>query len=229
MVLSNTRNSAALALILVVAPASLGIAARFYLPEIAGQFCFVLTRIWILALPIIWLVWVDQGKFNFTFPRQQDLVLGAALGLIMFSLIIGGYELIGRQLIDPYTVQESAAQIGLGNLQIFVAFGVYFTLINSLIEEYIWRWFVSQQCEILLSGWGAVGLAALGFTMHHIVALHAYFQNPLVVIVGSLGVFLAGVLWSWWFLRFRSLWSCYVSHALADLAIALVGWRILFS
>lgn len=228
MALSNSRPSAALALILVVVLASLGIVARFYLPGIAGQLCFVLTRLWILALPIIWVQQVDQGKLSFTFPRHQDLVMGSGLGLLMFSLIIGGYGFIGQQLIDPSTVQESARQIGLGDWQIFAAFAVYFTLINSLIEEYIWRWFVHQKCEELISGWAAVGLAALCFTLHHIVALHAYVQNPQVVMVGSLGVFLAGALWSWWFLRFRSLWSCYISHAWADLAIALVGWRILF-
>ncbi len=228
MALSNSRHSAALALILVVVPASLGFVAKFYLLGIAGQLCFVLTRIWILALPIIWFQQIDQGKLSFTFPRQQDLVVGSGLGLIMFSLIISGYGLMGRELIDPLIVQESASQIGLGNLQSFAAFAMYFTLINSLVEEYIWRWFVSRKCEDLVSGSGAVGLAALCFTLHHIVALHAYFQNPLVVTVGSVGVFLAGALWSWWFLRFRSLWSSYVSHAWADLAIALVGWRVLF-
>ena len=30
------------------------------------------------------------------------------------------------------------------------------------------------------------------------------------------------------YLTYRSIWSCYVSHILADLAIAIVGWQLLF-
>jgi hypothetical protein len=224
----HSRYSAALALILVVAPASLGIMARFYIPGIAGQFFFVLSRVWILTLPILWFLWVDRGKLNFSFPRRRDLLVGAGLGLLMSSCIMAAYWWVGQQLIDPVRVQESASQIGLGDLWIFVAFAIYFTLINSLIEEYIWRWFVCRKCEELFSSSAAVGLAALCFTFHHIVALQAYFQNPLVVGFGSLSVFLAGVIWCWCFQKFSSLWSCYISHLLADLAIALVGWKILF-
>jgi hypothetical protein len=60
------------------------------------------------------------------------------------------------------------------------------------------------------------------------IALIFYTQNWLIVILGSLGVFMAGVIWSICF-RKAGFWSAYLSHILADLAIAIVGWHLLFS
>lgn len=105
---------------------------------------------------------------------------------------------------------------------------MYFTFINALIEEYIWRWFVYKKCEVLVSGTKAVLLAAMLFTLHHIIALAAYTADWGVVILGSVGVFIAGAVWSWCYLTYRTLWSSYISHILADLAIAIVGWHLLF-
>jgi membrane protease YdiL (CAAX protease family) len=63
--------------------------------------------------------------------------------------------------------------------------------------------------------------------IHHTVALRIQFGWE-ITILGSLGVFLSGVVWSWCYLRYRSVWPGFVSHILADAAIFLVGWRLLF-
>ena len=60
--------------------------------------------------------------------------------------------------------------------------------------------------------------SALAFTLHHVVALSAHFDGPLVPLA-SLGVFLGGLTWSFLYLRYRSVWPCYVSHAIVDLPI----------
>ena len=145
----------------------------------------------------------------------------------MFGIIAGAYWFVGQHQIDPVDVR-SKAQVGLINPIAYLISAFYFTFINSLIEEYIWRWFVYRKCEVLVSGIKAVYLAALCFTLHHIIALAAYTGNWLIVALGSLGVFVAGAIWSWCYLTYRSLWGCYISHLLADLAIALIGWHLLF-
>jgi membrane protease YdiL (CAAX protease family) len=35
-------------------------------------------------------------------------------------------------------------------------------------------------------------------------------------------------MWSWLYLRYRSVWPCYVSHAIVDIAVFVVGWLIIF-
>ncbi|HBB32462.1 MAG TPA: CPBP family intramembrane metalloprotease [Cyanobacteria bacterium UBA8803] len=225
---THSKRNAVLALVLLVSAANIGIAARLYIPGVVGQLLFVLTRVWILTLPLIWLFWVDQKRLALSLPSRRESLAGTILGLLMFGIILGVYWIVGQHWIDPVDVRAKAQQVGIASPAIYLVGAFYFTFINSLVEEYIWRWFVYRKCEILLPGIRAIGLAALCFTLHHIIALAAYTGNWLVVVLGSLGVFIAGAVWSWCYLTYRSLWSCYISHLLADVAIALIGWHLLF-
>jgi hypothetical protein len=225
---THSHQNALLALFLLVFSASIGIAARFYIPGTVGQLLFVLTRVWILALPLIWLFWVDQERLIVSLPLRRDFLAGTILGLLMFGIILGAYWIVGQRWLDPAAVRAKAQQVGIAHPTVYLVGAFYFTVINSLVEEYIWRWFAYRKCEVLFSGIGAICLAALCFTIHHIIALAAYTGNWSIVVLSSLGVFIAGAAWSWCYLTYRSLWSCYVSHLLADLAIALVGWHLLF-
>ncbi|MBE9101880.1 lysostaphin resistance A-like protein [Vacuolonema iberomarrocanum] len=226
--LLHSRWNAPVALVLLVAAASLGIAARFYVPNVWGQSFFVATRFWILALPIVWHLWIDRGNLTLNVPRKREVWAGIVSGIVISAVILGAYGWLGRTWIDPSVVRATAGDIGLLNPIAYLAGATYFTFINALVEEYIWRWFVYRKCEVLLAGKLAVILAAFCFTLHHVIALAALTGNGWVVALGSLGVFLGGVIWSWCFLAYRSLWVCYVSHLLADLAIALIGWHLLF-
>ncbi len=228
MLKTHSDQNAMLALFLLVSAASIGIAARFYIAGAAGQFLFVLTRVWILALPLIWFFRVDQDKLVISLPSPREFLAGTTLGLLMFGIILGAYWSVGQHWINPVDVRATAQQVGIASPSVYLVGAFYFTVINSLVEEYIWRWFVYRKCEVLLPGTKAVCLAALCFTLHHIIALAAYTGNGFVVVLGSLGVFTAGAVWSWCYLTYRSLWSCYISHLLADLAIAFVGWHLLF-
>lgn len=100
--------------------------------------------------------------------------------------------------------------------------GVYFILINALIEEYFWRWFIYRQCEVLLSQSTAVFFSALLFTIHHTIGL-IILTNGFVTVLDTLAVFIAGVVWSEYYRRYRSIWSNYFSHAIADLALHVVA------
>ena len=69
--------------------------------------------------------------------------------------------------------------------------------------------------------------SACGFTLHHIFALWAQFDWR-VTALASLGVFVGGLLWSWLYLRYRSVWPCWVSHAIVDVPIFVIGWWLIF-
>lgn len=217
-----------LAIFLVVLAAIGGISARLYLPGITGQVFFIATRIWMLGFPLVWFLKVEKGKLSFSPPTRQEWQFGVVLGLAMGALVLGAYAIAGTAWIAPTTVRAKAAQIGLDQPWLYLLSAGYFTVINSLVEEYVWRGFVHHHCEKLISGIGAIALSALCFTLHHTIALAAYTQNWIVVSLGSLGVFVAGAAWSGCYKRFHSLWAAYISHLLADLAIAIVGWQLLF-
>jgi uncharacterized protein len=100
-------------------------------------------------------------------------------------------------------------------------------LVNAMVEEYFWRWFVYRRCEELFPVKLAIPLSTLFFTLHHTIGL-AILTDWKLATLGSIGVFAAGVIWSACYRRYRSLWSNYFSHAMADLALHLATWHILF-
>jgi len=228
MLKTRSRPNALTALLLLVSAACLGRIMALYAPSLLGRIVFSLCQVGLLALPLVWFFWVDRGKLSISLPKRRELLAGGVLGLLMFAIILSAYWLFGQHWIDATDVRTKAQQVGISSPIIYLVGAMYWTFINSLFEEYIWRWFVYSKCEVLIPGKGAVLLSGLLFTLHHIINLVAYTENWLVVVLASLGVFLAGAIWSWCYLMYRSIWSSYFSHILADLAIAIVCWQLLF-
>ncbi|MDY7012218.1 MAG: type II CAAX endopeptidase family protein [Cyanobacteriota bacterium] len=223
------RQKAVLALLLLVPINIIGLAIVVFIApgDLFGKIFFSLCKIWMLILPAIWFFRIEKGKLNLSRPTRRETWVGLVLGVLMFAAIFGGYWLLGQQWLDPNQTRQKAQEVCLANPPAYLAYAAYFTFVNSFVEEYIWRWFVGRQCERLVSVKPAIFLSAFLFTLHHIITLAAS-TDLQTVILGSLGVFTAGAIWSWCYSRYRSIWSCCISHALADAAIAIVGWLIIF-
>ena len=229
MLENSPHKNALLALILLVPAASIGVAMSLFIaPGIVGTIVSVLCGLWLLGLPIAWSVLGDRYQLHLSLPKYQELLVGLVLGLLIFGIILGTYSLFGQYWIDATDAKAKVQQMGLSNPAIFWIVQAYFVLINSFIEEFIWRWFVYKKCEILIPGKAAIFLSALFFTLHHIIVLAAY-TDWHGVILGSLAVFAAGIIWSWCYLTYRSLWASYISHAIADFALSIIAWQTLFS
>lgn len=229
MLENGDRQNAQFALILLVPASSIGVATSLFIaPGTIGTIVSVLCGLWLLVLPIAWSILRDRYQLHLSLPKYQELLVGTVLGLLMFGIILGIYWLFGQQWIDAADAKSKVQQMGLNNPIFFLIVQAYFVLINSLMEEFIWRWFVYKKCEILIPRKAAIFLSALFFTLHHIIVLAAY-TDWRGVILGSLAVFAAGAIWSWCYLAYRSLWASYVSHAIADLALSIIAWKTLFS
>lgn len=231
---NRSHQQALLALLLVVPFASLGEAMTLHVPGLIGGTVSLACKIWFWALPLAWWLWIDQGKLRLPKLQRQHLLVGTVSGLLFFAIIVGAYLLIGKQWIDVVEIRNRAQEVGflagLFNRTVYIVYiasGLFYSFINSLIEELVWRGFVYSQCEVLIPAKLAVFLSALFFTLHHIIDLAAYFDWR-VIVLGSSAVFIAGVVWSWFYRIHRSIWPSYISHVLADLAIFVVGFQILF-
>ena len=226
---TNSRKRALLALVLLVPAPSIGTLCGMWLfPGAIGQIVYGLCKIWLLGFPLFWRHFVERKNWSWSPPRHGGLAVGLVLGLGMASLIVGSYAVIGRDAVDIDHLRQIAQRNGFGTPARYFGLAFYLTLFNSLLEEYVWRWFVFRRSEELLSAWPAVILSAFLFTVHHTVALRVQFGWG-VTSAASLGVFVSGIIWSGCYLRYRSIWPGYLSHIMADAGIFLVGWWLFFA
>lgn len=224
----NPNQNAVLALLLLVPVPSIGVATQLYmLPGLKGHLVALLSKIWMLLLPTIWLLFVDKDNLKVEYPKKRDFLAGVGLGLLMLCIMLIVYWLLGAKWIDVKYVRDKATQVGLDSFAVYLVGSAYWIFVNSLLEEFVWRCFVYRKCEMLVSSPLAVVLSALFFTIHHIVGLAAYFDWRATTLC-SLGVFLAGAIWSWCYLTYCSIWPGYISHIFADIAIFLIGWQLIF-
>jgi hypothetical protein len=129
--------------------------------------------------------------------------------------------------MDMTALADEVDDMGLDTPRAFLLGALGWTFANSLMEEYVYRWFVLTRCERLMRPSLAVPASAAVFTAHHVVALSTYLPWNLTALA-SLGVFLGGALWAWLYSRYRSIWPGWISHIIADVAIFAVGWELLF-
>ena len=223
------RRRAMLALALLVPVPTIGVVSAMFdlLPAGLGQAIYAASKLWLFGLPVAWLLFVERKRISLSPMRQGGLGVGVGLGLLIAVVIGAVWWIAGDTLIDPATIRDAASLNGLDRPLVYLGLVSYLTLINALLEEYAWRWFVFRQCERLMPAWAAVLVSAAMFTLHHVFALKAQLDWPATALC-SLGVFIGGAVWSWCYLRFRSVWPGYVSHAIVDAAIFIIGWQLIF-
>jgi membrane protease YdiL (CAAX protease family) len=207
------------------------------IPGKVGSIVYTASKVWILLFPVAWTMLVERRVQGREHLRRREflglacsgrgIITGALQGTVIAVLIIGVFLAV-RRGIDAGSLRQVAGAAGFGTIRAYVLLGTYLALVNSLLEEYVWRWFVFRAVHSVLGGWGAVIVSAMLFTVHHVVVLLAYFPAWLALLASG-GVFIGGVAWSWCFLRFRSILPGYLSHVIVDIAVLVVGWVLLFA
>jgi len=223
------KKKSILALLLLVPAPSIGVlSAMVWFPNSwMGMMLFALSKLWLFGFPVIWHRVVEHGSLSFSPARKGGLAMGVLSGMLISAAIVLAYVTLGPRMIDRSFLVRKMADIGLAPASTYASLAVYWIVINSVLEEYVWRWFVFRQCETVFKPAVAIGCAALFFTLHHFAALRVYCGLPAAVIC-SMGVFSGGALWSFMYRRYQSIWPGYLSHAIVDLCVFLVGAVMIF-
>jgi membrane protease YdiL (CAAX protease family) len=227
MGMDHPLNRPLLALVLLAPVPTIGVTSAMILcPGPVGQSIFMAAKIWLVALPFVWHLAVDRHPASWSPTTGRHLLAGLGLGVAMAAIIVGAYALIGASAIDPEELRREITEMGLGTPAAYLGAALAWSLANSLMEEIVYRWFLFTRCAAVLSARAAVLLSAAVFTLHHTVALSTYL-TPGLNALASLGIFIAGAIWSETYRRTGSIWPVWVSHIIADLAIFACGWLIL--
>lgn len=226
----NSR-SAAIALAIVIPAPSIGALVSFWLaPGPVGLVVYALCKAVLYLTPALWSRFVDREPFSLSPIARTKLRSGFAIG-IGFGLAVGAVVVVtrwalGDAAIDIERFRGILEQNGLTDPSRFLLAAAWLSIVNAVLEEYVFRWFITTRFERLTPRF-AIGLSALAFTLHHVIVLAKYLPVGTTALA-SLGICVGGMAWSWLYRRTGSIWPGYVSHALVDIAIMAVGYVALF-
>ena len=194
---------------------------------LVGSLVFIFTKLWMFGLPAFWYLKVEGGERSSSLPTNGGWMVSTYLGIGMAIVICMAYFLLGDLVLRAEDLAEILEPFGL-TVPWKLAVGILFWIfINSVLEEYVFRWFITSKLEEVVGGtWLPIFLSAGIFTLHHTIAL-AFFIDPLGNALASLGVFIGGVIFSWIYVQYRSVWVVWVAHAIADVAIFAIAWHLI--
>jgi membrane protease YdiL (CAAX protease family) len=186
------------------------------------------------GLPVLWL-WLTQGRlWAMRRPRFDGWRVGVGFGLLVAAAMLGLYygHFRGASFLAavPEKIRGKLDEFGVDTPAAYAALAGFMVLAHSLLEEYYWRWFVFGRLWTLIPLWPAVALSSLAFMAHHVVILDAFLPGRFLTatLPLSLGVAAGGAVWAWLYARADSVWSPWLSHALVDGALFVIGWDLLY-
>jgi uncharacterized protein len=230
-----------LALILIVPVTSLGVfLSMLIIPGIFGQIAAFVCSISLLLIPVIW-TRIDENinllsSINLKTFRTKGYGVGAISGLVMSFVILIGYWSLGKNYLDLGSVKMQVQQLGLNPYILIFGIGIYQIFIQSVIEEFVWRYFVIKHVmnvipkvnSKVLYNYLASAICSLFFSIHHAILIFIYTNNIVLTLLGTFAIFLVGLFWSMLTIRYKSIIPAMVSHAIIDFTLVVISGLILF-
>jgi len=231
-------------------------AAWFYLVVLAGHKTAVLqasygaAKVLQFAFPLLWVAIARRQMLRLPIamppypspdhPRRASRkreFAGVKAGLLLGVAVAAGMLLVyflwlkpGQYLAQAVILTRSkAGSFGMGSPARFIVGAALLSLLHSLLEEYYWRWFLFGGLRRYMPVAAAVAISSLAFTAHHVILLASFFGGLTVpAVLFSMCVAVGGAAWAWIYHRSGSLLGPWLSHALIDAAIFIVGYDMLW-
>ena len=222
------RHLIALSLVAFIPTISILFTLNYNDDELTSQIFFLTCKLWLLLAPAYWYLRVEGNVISRSPAEKEGLVMAAVTGIVMSAIIILMWLIFG-DTIDTESMLAEMETTGLTDIRIYIAGMLYWIFLNSLLEEYVFRWFVTTKgIDLLGSEIAAIILSAGLFTLHHSIALHYFGFLWWQTIMASFGLLSAAAIWSWLYIRYKSIWVCWLSHAICDVAVFGIGYLIIF-
>ncbi len=187
--------------------------------------------IWLTAMcSLPWIVWRAGHRPWAELRRvigltKTHLLHGLWTGAVAAGVICGVYVLFFRGRMDATAVVDGVQRRG--HMAWYWPWAMGLSLLHSLFEEFYWRGFLQGELALWIKKPSLLILLMAGlFGLHHVVALADMLdvgRIALCVVLTMVG----SAAWTVMRLRGLSLWDCWLSHAMADLAIAWIAWDLI--
>lgn len=179
----------------------------------------------LIKLPLFTIIPLVSLKGTPLKMDKQHTKLMLYISLFVFLIIVIAYIVLSS-FIDVSIIQEDiSSRMQVTNVMLIYT-GLYTIFINSFIEELFFRGFIFAKLlgkhKIL-----AYVFSSLAFSIYHITIFKTWFTLPMFMLM-MLGLFVGGLIFSYFTEKNNSFLASWFIHMSADLAIILIGWKLLF-
>lgn len=196
------------------------------------QAAYLIGKVSQFALPVVWVWLIQKQRPKLARPRLDELMQGLATGMAILLAMFALYSLWFKHstaLVDATVeARKRVDAFGLQGPGQFIALGLFYSLVHSLLEEYYWRWFVFGELKKLTPLWVAIVVSGLGFMGHHVLVIATFFgaTSPETIFL-CLSVAVGGMIWAWQYNDLGSLYAPWVSHLMVDAGIFVIGYDMI--
>lgn len=196
---------------------------NIYQPVYLAQ---MLQKIFLFAIIPLAISW----HYKMTTPSvwkisKRAFVYGGCFGLLWALVIFITYFLL-KDVISWDAIRVSL-EVRSITASSFVWVFVYIMFGNSLLEEFFFRWIVFNETK-KISKIFAYGFSSVLFALYHIVIFGTWFSWYLIVLA-LVWLLLWSLFFAWLYEKTGGIWWAWVFHIIADLAILIIWYIMLFS
>ncbi len=191
---------------------------------------YTIAKLVQLGLPLWWVMTVERRPLHFgrltTAVFAPALVTGMALCLMVLALYGVGFraELLASEA--PEVMRTKLAGYGVITASGFALFAAYHVVLNTLAEEYYWRWFFFARVRQLVPSTPAILLSSVAFTLHHAFAAWGNGGAGAAVVAVGVVVTLAGAVWARLYERSGAIFAPWISHMVAEIALLTIAYDL---
>lgn len=165
------------------------------------------------------IIGIDHVKFK-DIKRGLLIGAGAFIGMVLLAFIFHqsiDFESIRIEIDEKLHVTKTT----------FVFVGLYITLVNSLLEELFFRGFIFLTLHKAGGKKLAMWFSAILFGCYHMAMFQTWFP-PALVLLCVVGLVAVGLFFNWINLRTKTFLNSWLVHIIADAAIMIIGFRMLY-
>lgn len=156
-------------------------------------------------------------------PRRKDLLIALGLGVTVYGVILGGYYLLRAPLdIDALALRLTAD--GGVSRDNFLWVSLYICLVNSLLEEILFRGFAFIALKKHTSRTFAYVFSALTFAVYHLGMFAG--GASAISLLAMAALFLAGCALDFLNDKSGNIYVSWLVHMCANLGINTVGYLV---
>ncbi len=191
----------------------------------------VIKIVLFLSIPYIHVKWIKKSTirevYGIRFNGKRHFFYSVLTGMTSFATIVVAFFLLREEL----SLDSIGRQVAEGNVMTpatIIAVGLYIILFNSLLEEIFFRGFIFLNLYELKHKKMAYLYSSILFGIYHIGIFKTWF-NEQIIALSLFGLIGIGLVFGRLNTHNHNILNSWIAHALADLAIMLIGLGMFWS